>query len=447
VTGSSATEPSFASLLAYALPALPLAVLTLPLYVVVPQYYAQGLGVPLAAVGYALLLVRVIDAISDPIVGYLADKTRSRFGRRKIWFVACVPPTAMAAVMVFMPGDTSSAFYLFLWGTALSLAWTGCLVPYNAWGAELSQSYAGRNRVAAFRETIVVLGTLIAILATALIPLWGLGGDREILTLFAVMVALGLPLAALVTAFGVREPVDRSTRRVSMAEGLRFMAGNAPFLRLVSAFFLNGLSNGLPATLFMFYAADRLAAPEWRGPLLLLYFLVGILGVPLWLWLASRYGKHRVWCMAMLIACAAFCVAAFLGPGDAPIFAVICIVTGFALGADLVLPASLQADVIDVDTARSGEQRSGLYLAFWGLATKLALALAVGIAFPILAASGYDPSADLREPGGLAMLGFLYAGLPVILKLAAIGLMWRFPLGAAEQDSLRQTIAANRGAS
>jgi Na+/melibiose symporter-like transporter len=344
--------------------------------------------------------------------------------------------------MVFMPASSASATYLFLWGTALSLAWTGCLVPYNAWGAELSQSYAGRNRVAAFRETFVVTGTLIAILATAIIPLAGFGGDREILTLFAAMVAFGLPLAAVVTAIGVGEPVDRSTRRTSLVEGLGFMAGNKPFLRLVSAFFLNGLSNGLPATLFMFYAADRLAAPDWRGPLLLLYFLVGILGVPLWLWLASRYGKHRPWCVAMLIACSAFGVAAFLGPGDAPIFAVICIVTGFALGADLVLPASLQADVIDVDTARSGEQRSGLYLAVWGLATKLALALAVGIAFPILAASGYDPSANLREPGGLAMLAFLYAGLPVLLKLAAIALMWRFPLDAVEQETLRKSIAA-----
>lgn len=442
MTGSSSAEPSLAALLAYALPALPLAVLTLPLYVVVPQFYSQGLGIPLAAVGYALLLVRVIDAISDPIVGYLADRTRSRFGRRKIWFLVCVPPTAFAGVMVFMPASSASATYLFLWGTALSLAWTGCLVPYNAWGAELSQSYAGRNRVAAFRETFVVTGTLIAILATAIIPLAGFGGDREILTLFAAMVALGLPLAAVVTAIGVGEPVDRSTRRTSLVEGLGFMASNKPFLRLVSAFFLNGLSNGLPATLFMFYAADRLAAPDWRGPLLLLYFLVGILGVPLWLWLASRYGKHRPWCVAMLIACSAFGVAAFLGPGDAPIFAVICIVTGFALGADLVLPASLQADVIDVDTARSGEQRSGLYLAVWGLATKLALALAVGIAFPILAASGYDPSADLREPGGLAMLAFLYAGLPVLLKLAAIALMWRFPLDAVEQETLRKSIAA-----
>ncbi len=444
MTAPTSREPSFAALLAYALPALPLAVLTLPLYVVVPQYYSAGLGVSLAAVGYALLAVRILDAFSDPLVGFVADRTKPRWGRRKTWFVAAVPATAISAVFVFMPGDAGSALYLFAWGTALSIAWTCCLVPYNAWGAELSSSYVGRNRVAAFRETVVVIGTLLAIVSTALIPLMGFGGDREILTLFALIVAIGLPAAALVTGIFVPEPVDHSTRQVPFREGLGFMFGNRPFMRLVSAFFLNGLANGLPATLFMFYAGEKLAAPDWRGPLLLLYFVVGVLGVPLWLYLAPRYGKHRTWCWAMILACAAFAFGPFLGPGDVAIFAAICVATGLALGADLVLPASLQADVIDVDTARSGEQRSGLYLAVWGLATKLALALAVGIAFPLLAATGFDPAAGLREPGGFAMLGFLYAGLPVILKLAAIGLMWRFPLDEAEQAQLRSQIETAR---
>jgi Na+/melibiose symporter-like transporter len=131
-----------------------------------------------------------------------------------------------------------------------------------------------------------------------------------------------------------------------------------------------------------------------------------------------------------------------LGPGDVAIFATVVVVTGFALGADVILPASIQADVIDVDTAASGEQRAGLYMALWALATKLALAAAVGIAFPLLGAAGFDPAAGVETPQGLLVLGLLYAGLPVLLKLGAIALVWRFPLDEASHDALRAAIEA-----
>lgn len=435
-------EPGVRSLLAYAAPAIPLALLTLPFYVVVPQFYATALAIPLVAVGQALLFVRLIDAVLDPAVGLLADRTRSRFGRRRTWFALSIVPLTIASIMVFMPPLDAGALYLFGWGTALSIAWTCALVPYSAWGAELSSSHDGRSRVAAFRETAVVAGTLLAILAAALVPALGLGGDRQVLAIFAWSLAIILPAAAIMAVLVVPEPQDHSTRTLSLSEGARHLMGNRPFLRLVAAFFLNGFANGLPATLFLFYVSDRLEAPQWRGALLLAYFLVGILGVPIWLSLAGRFGKHRSWCWAMLLACLAFAVAPWLGAGDVLAFAGVCVVTGLALGADLVLPASLQADVIDVDTARTGEQRSGVYLALWSLATKLALAISAGIAFPLLAWSGFDPAAGASSPGGLAMLAFLYAGAPVVLKLAAIALMWNFPLGPAEHAALRQEIEA-----
>ena len=344
--------------------------------------------------------------------------------------------------MVFLPPPGASALWLFGWGAALSIASTATLVAYTAWGAELSTSYRGRSRVAAYREVAVVIGTVLAILATALIPQSGLGGDGAVLAVFAVFVGIGLPASVVLLVATATEPRDRSRRSVGLKEGLRHLAENAPFRRLVSAFFLNGFANGLPATLFLFYVGEKLAAAEWRGPLLLLYFLFGMAGVPVWLWLASRIGKYRAWCWAMLLASAAFAVAPFLGRGDVPLFVGVCIVTGLALGADLVLPASLQADVIDIDTARSGAQRSGLYLALWSLATKLALALAVGIAFPLLAWMDFDPGAGKVSPGGLSMLGFLYAGAPVVLKLCAVALMWRFPLDAAGQAALAASIEA-----
>ena len=147
----------------------------------------------------------------------------------------------------------------------------------------------------------------------------------------------------------------------------------------------------------------------------------------------------------MLLACGFFVGALALGAGDAGAFAIICIGSGLALGADLLLPPAIQADVIDVDTLASGEQRAGFYFAIWGFATKLALAAAAGIAFPLLAHFGLDPAAGLRAPQGLVALSLLYAGLPVMLKLAAIALMWRFDLTPEQVAANTAALAARMG--
>ncbi|GLK80825.1 MFS transporter [Methylopila turkensis] len=435
-------ELGLLALAAYALPAIPFAVLTLPLYVVLPNFYAAELGLPIAAVGSALLIVRLVDAVADPAVGLLADRFRPRFGRRRVWFAAAMLPTAVSAWMLFRPHEGAGIGYLLLWGSLLSIAWTAALVPYNAWGAELSTSYAGRSRIAAWRETAALVGTLVALALQAAAPALSDDAPRAGLAAYAAVVGIGLPLFALATLSLTPEPIDASRARLGLREGLRAMRANTAFLRLLAAFLLNGFANGLPATLFLFYVGDRLAAPDYAGLFLVGYFAAGLIGVPFWLWLARRTSKHAAWSYAMLVACATFVFAPLLGPGDLAAFGVICAVTGFTVGADLALPPSIQADVIDVDTAASGEQRSGFYLAAWGLATKLALALAVGLAFPALSAAGFDPAAGEKTEAGLVALAWLYGGLPVALKLGAVALMWRFPLDEASQRALRARIEA-----
>jgi glycoside/pentoside/hexuronide:cation symporter, GPH family len=439
--GQGSREPRWFQLAAYSLPALPLALLTLPFYVIVPGYYAS-IGIPIATVGTILLAVRLVDAFTDPVAGYLSDQTKSRFGRRRIWFGAGIPLTALAAYMVFSPPDQVTGQYLLIWSLALSVGWTIALVPYNAWGAELSPSYDGRNRVTVFREGFAFVGTLMALVLQFAFsdPQSPAAGLERTLDVFALIMVVGLPLAALVTVALVPEPVNRSVRKTGFAEGLSFMRNNVPFTRLVAAFLINGLANGFPVTLFLLFVQDRLELADKAGLFLLIYFFAGLIGMPFWLLVAKLRGKHRSWSYAMLVACGAFIFAPFLPPGADAAFLAVCVVTGFSVGADLVLPASLQADVIDVDTAASGEQRSGIYLAIWGLATKLALALAVGIAFPLLAWSGFDPANGLKTELGLKTLALLYAAVPVMLKLMAIAIMWDFPLNAERQRQLREAI-------
>lgn len=429
-------------LVAYALPALPLAALTLPLYIVVPTFYSETLGVPLAAVGAALLIVRIFDAVNDPLIGWAADRWRPRFGRRRTVFLLSLPLTIVAEIMLFWPPQGAGAFYLAVWGAALSVGYTATLLPYTAWGAELAGGYAERSRVTAVREGLTLAGTLAAIALPFAIGIDSGAGLHGLAVLGLAMGGLLLLSGGLAVAV-VPEPVEYSTARLTLSAGLGHMRRNRPFVRLISAYFVNGLANGIPATLFLYFVSDRLGVPDMRGPLLFVYFLAGIAGVPLAVWLAGRLGKHRAWCYAMVANCLLFGLVPLLGDGDVVAFGAICVATGICLGFDLSLPASIQADAIDVDTAASGEQRSGLYFAAWGLATKLSLALGVGIVFPLLGLFGFVPGGD-NDATALTALVSIYVWLPLALKALAIALMWNFPLGEAEQRALRADIEARR---
>jgi GPH family glycoside/pentoside/hexuronide:cation symporter len=434
-----------ARLLLYALPAIPLAALALPLYVIVPTFYAQNLGLPIAAVGTVLLLIRLIDATSDPLIGWLSDRLFVKSGRRRTFFLLSVPLTAIAAFMVFWPPSGVGIGYLAFWGTLLSVGYTGTLLPYTAWGAELATDYRGRSLVSAFREGATLVGTLIAVVLPFAVGLDKTEGFHG-LAAVAVLAVVLLPAAGVLAVRTVPEPANRSTTKLRLADSLRFVVRNRPFVRLIVAFLLNGFANAIPATLFLYFVSERLGAAELRGPLLFLYFLCGILGVPVAVWLAAKAGKHRTWCGAMTVACVVFAFAGFLGAGDIVPFAIICAATGLLVGFDLALPPAIQADVIDYDTAKSGEQRSGLYFAAWGLATKLSLALSVGLVFPILAWSGFDSSGAQAMPEtALATLSALYAWFPILPKAAAIAVMWNFPLGEDVQRSLRARIDSAGG--
>ncbi|MEM9784786.1 MAG: MFS transporter, partial [Pseudomonadota bacterium] len=202
-----------------------------------------------------------------------------------------------------------------------------------------------------------------------------------------------------------------------------------PFRRLIAAWFVNGAANALPASLFLFFVNDRLQAPDQSGLLFLLYFVSAILGIPFWNWAAGRGMKHRVWGGAMVYASAVFAIVLFLEPGNVTAFAVITVLTGLAFGADLALPPAIQADVIAADTAETGAKRAGIFFALWQVATKTALAVTSGLAYVALEVAGFQAGAGAdNSETALTTLTLLYAGAPIVLKLLAVGIMWRFDL-------------------
>jgi len=431
----------------YALPAMAAAVPTIPAYVLLPSYYGDDLGLGLAVTGVVLLLVRVIDMLTDPVVGWLSDKT----GNRKQWTGLGAVIAGIGLWYLFSPPEQPSALYLLIWASVLFLGWTMFQVPYLAWGADLSGDYKKRTSLTALREGAGLIGIVLA----GAIPVLINAPDRaaEIQTLATVTLTLGAVFVALLI-WQVPDPVAQHKRTKSSAAGMgsgnllvtlrlgiRSLRDNRLFMRLLAAWMINGLAAGLPAVCFPLFVRYYLElGQDSENILILLYFAAAIIAIPLWVFMAGRIGKHRVWCLAMVMAIIAFVFVPLLDAGDFAAFAVICLVTGAALGADLALPPAIQADVDDWDRYRFGVRRTALLFALWNMTNKLAMALAAGIALPILGAFGLTEGGD-EKTGALVVLVLIYAVIPIVLKAGAIGMMWRFPLDSTHQVAIRRRLS------
>jgi len=429
-----ATPVPAAVLAAYAAPALPLAAMYFPVYVFLAEFYSGTHGLALVAIGTVFIAVRAFDAVSDPMVGIASDRITTRWGRRRPWLLLGCPLVMLAAWRLFVPSPDVTigvfAFWLFL----LTLGWTVMLTPYFSWGAELTGDYNDRSRVAVWRETATLIGTILAAV------LYSIGSDAAAgMALVAALIVIGLPLTVALCLAFVPEPRDYSRQAASIGSLFRVLTREPLFGRLLAAFFINGAANALPAGLFLFFVGQRLGAPDLGGPLLVLYFGAAVLAAPIWPWLVRRSSKHRVWCGAMIYASAVFACVLLLGEGDIFAFAVISVLSGAALGADLSLPSAVQADLVDLDTASSGSQRTGAFFALWSLAQKIALAASGGAALIALDLIGFSAQGG-NSPSALLGLTLLYAVAPIVLKMVAVALMWNFPLDAVRQATLRKRI-------
>ncbi len=419
----------------YGLPALPLAAMYFPVFVFLAEFYAGAYGLSLATLGFVLLAIRVFDAVSDPVVGHLSDGT-GVLGRRKLWLVAATPVVMLATWQLFVPPLDVGIGWFAGWLFVLTFGWTLAMTPYFAWGAELSGDYVERGKIAIWRESAGLIGTIGAAV------LYGIGGGGAGgMELIAWQVVLILPIAVAVCWWKVPDAVNYGRKAPALWDVISILRSQAIFRRLLLAYFINGLANGIAATLFVFFVSYRLGAAEMSGPLLVVYFGAAVLGAPLWNWLVGRYSKHRVWCWAMIYAGAIFVWTLALGDGGWPYFAVICVLSGAALGADLALPSAIQADLVDVATDQSGAQQTGAFFALWSVATKLALAVSGAASLIYLDLVGFDVAIE-NDVGALQAMALLYGLGPIALKMIAVAMMWNFPIDRAAQVALRARIEA-----
>ncbi len=443
VTASTAIVP-MPTLLAYGSLAFPLAAAFIALQVIVPTFYAQSTGLSLTAIGGILLVARLFDMITDPLVGYWSDQSRNRFGRRKLFVVVAAPLIGMSVLFLFNPPATAAASYLLWWTIAIYVGGTLSIVPASAWAAELSPDYNQRSRITGFRVAFGLTGTLVALLVSAVFVGDTDDGLAATLTAITWLVLLTLLISTVWAAFAVPDSSQTKLPSNSLESAWSLVRTPNPFRQLLVSFLLNAVGNAIPATLFLLYVTHVLGVADLVGVFLFLYFVAAAVAVPVWVAFAKRFGKHQTWSVAMIMACAFFVWTPLLGADSVAWFYVIVIATGFATGADLALPSAINADVIEWDALTNGYQRPGLFFALWGTASKLSYALAVGIAFPLLDLVGFSAT-ESNSDSSILWLAVLYGAPCVVFKLAAVWSMRRYPITEKAHSAMRQELAMRDG--
>jgi len=401
--------------LRYGAMGFPLAFVALPLYVVLPHHYATALHVPLAALGALMLGARLLDAVIDPLLGRWSDRLYAQSNHLVLrWGGVAALALALGFALLFFPPVQTQAALLIWAGLALLLTYTAfsaLSILHQSWGARLGGDEAQRGRIVAWREGLGLLGVVLASVAPFTL------GMETTTALFALTLAGG----CWAWRKAMQPPSVPRVQAVHAPVPLWLPFTRPAFRALLAVFMANGIASAVPATLILFFVQDRLQAPAHLQPFFLgSYFLCAALAMPLWLRLVPRLGLARTWGLGMLMAIAVFAFAAQLGAGDSAAFMVVCALSGVALGTDLALPAALLAGTI----AASGDRgrAEGAYFGWWNFATKLNLALAAGVALPLLGLTGYTPGA--QDAAALRTLTVAYCLVPCALKLLAATLLY-----------------------
>jgi glycoside/pentoside/hexuronide:cation symporter, GPH family len=397
---------------AYALYGAVLSGAGLPIYMYAPKFFADTYGVSLATLGAVLFGLRLIDVVQDPLLGWVSERLRGARRRAVALGMGLLALSMVALFAVAPPVHPALWFGIAL--TGLFTAFSFLTINFYAQGiAKAGEIAGGHVRLASWRETGALLGVCVA----AVIPTLLVGVADAPFTVFALGFAGVAMLAALAMApewqgGGAAEPTP-----------IRAILRDATARRLLLLALVNATPLAVSSTLFLFFVESRLQAPGWEGPLLVLFFLAAAASAPAWGWAAGRWGVKPVLLAAMVLAIAAFAGVLALGPGDVALFAVICVLSGATIGADLTLMPALFARRMALISPNGG-QGFGL----WSLVTKLSLAFAAVALLPLLEAAGFRSGAADNPPEALRMLTYLYALVPCLLKLLAIGLLLATPL-------------------
>lgn len=435
-------------LAAFSTVCLPLAAFGVALPVTLPEYYASHVGIDIAMVGYVFMAVRAIDIAFDPIIGAAMDRTRTRFGRYRPWMAASAPVLMLAALMIFVmvkPG--AGPLYLFGWLLVLYLGFSVGTLSQLGWASVLAPEYDQRSRVYAWWQAFNIIGVIAILILPAAVVQSGVGDYVAGVHIMGWAIVAALPLTISLALAAVPEPVNPGEAPHGGLKAYWDIIRRPTVLRLLSADVLLGVAPGITGALLFFFfdqikGYDRTAASIF----MLLYFIGGLVGAPIWAKLAGRVGKHRALAIASLIFASLYVVATLLPGGNFALTGAAMFIAGLPYAAGLFLLRAMMADAGDEVRLETGVDRTALMFSILSATTKLGHVFAL-IPYAVLGWVGFKAVAPEGGNSALSLtvLQGLFVVVPAVLIAAAALVLRHYPLTPARHDEIRRALEARPG--
>jgi GPH family glycoside/pentoside/hexuronide:cation symporter len=430
--------------LLYAGPTFAMMGMYVPVFVYLSKFYADVVLLPLGYLALAIALARAFDAITDPLVGWLSDRTRTRWGRRRPYMAVGAPLLGIAFLALFSPPPGLGPGGAALWFGACFMGFFFChtifSIPYNALGAELTLDYHERSSLFGWRESAALIGTLSAAVLPGFLIV-GLGSARVAYSAMGAIYAAALIVLGIAAATRLRERPEFSSRASNpFVPGVRRALRNRPFRILLTSYVIGSITAAIPGTLLPFFI-EYVIRPErvvfWTTVGIATHFAAALAAIPLFVFASQRYGKRATWLTAYAMSIVSLGAAFFVGEGDMWIGLMIFAWAGVAFGGQLLLTPSIQADVIDYDELHTGKRREAQYGALWALFPKLVAIPGAAIPLAVLGALGYQPN-TAQSPEVLFAIRALLGLVPAACAALALIIAWRFPI----TESIHRSIQA-----
>jgi Na+/melibiose symporter-like transporter len=415
----------------------------LPLGVVVPTFYAESTAAPMAAIGVVTGISRLFDGITDPLIGYLSDRTRSRFGARKPWIVIGSAITCIAIFFLFRPSHDSGIVYYTIASFALFLGYAMFDIPHKAWGAEVTVSYDDRSRVSGHVSIAQVAGSLLFwVVPLLLFPFTGTKAiDGHALGTIAWLYIALLPLCVAAAIGWVPNGQLLAQPQMDVKRLLESIRRNRPLWRFVAAVATWGIGQGVYLSVVFVFMRDYMQLGEQFAILMIVFFVVQFVSMPVWVRLMYRFGKHRSWAFSWGFGVLWSPLVLLLPRGPDAFVPVLCLmcVSAFVNAASYIAPRALLGDIVDYDMLKTHSNNAGNYFAFSTLLDKALFGVGVAVAFPLLSVFGYRIGVPNDTHANFGLL-VCYLLIPLCTHLTAASILWNFPIDARRHAVIRARL-------
>lgn len=417
-------------LAALAAPSIVLSAFALPLVVYLPEHYSSALGLDLAIVGAVFTAIRILDVVCDPLIGGWMDRTRSRFGRYKLWLAIGAPLIMIGVAMLFMARPGVGPAYLATFLIVAYAGWSIVSVSQLALAANLSSSAQERSRIYGWWQGGYYIGVISVMLLPKLLALLGHPGAKTAMTAMAILIVALTPLMITITLKWV--PERNLAAPVAGHARLRDYVGlltDRAVTRLLGAEMLLGLAGGVSATMAIFFFIGAVGVSRADiGIILIGQFVGALLSTPIWVRVAKRWGKSRTLLVGAVIQAMFQITVVLLPPGEFLLAMLLMTGAGFATGAITLFPRAMMADCAADRREVHGADQAGLLFSMLLAVWKLGQAVPIGILFVLLSMIAYDPAPGARNDAGAVMgLRLLFGLLPAVLSLGGALMMTGYP--------------------